>query len=195
MTAISEYPLCWPRGWPRTKPLDRKAGRFKNGKTDVTYYAAEKRVQDEIRALCECPAEQIIVSSNMLRTREPDDPGIAVYFQMGAKPMVIAIDVYSAVAQNLAAIAATVDAMRAIERPGGARILERAFTGFTALGPPKGWREVLGFRKDANPKSDDVEHAFRQLARKHHPDTGGDAGQFAEISSAIAQAREELKNG
>ena len=52
------------------------------------------------------------------------------------------------VEESLAAIAATLDAMRAIERHGGARVLERAFTGFTAVPAPdarKHWREVFGF--------------------------------------------------
>jgi len=45
----------------------------------------------------------------------------------------MAIDIYDTVAGNLAAVAATLDAMRAIERHGGAQILKRAFQGFKAL--------------------------------------------------------------
>ncbi|KVD37855.1 hypothetical protein WJ41_22830 [Burkholderia ubonensis] len=60
--------------------------------------------------------------------------GVAVYWETRAGARrVMAIDQYTRVADNLAAVAATLDAMRAIERHGGARILERAFTGFAAL--------------------------------------------------------------
>jgi hypothetical protein len=67
----------------------------------------------------------------------------------------MAIDQYDRVEHNLAAIAATLDAMRAIKRHGGAEILDRAFTGFTALPAPmaggKPWRQVLGFDLDYTP--------------------------------------------
>lgn len=61
----------------------------------------------------------------------------------------MAIDQYYRVEENLAAIAATLDAMRAIERHGGAQILDRASTGFAALQAPmavaRSWREMFGF--------------------------------------------------
>lgn len=191
MSAISEYPLCWPTGWRRTPASDRKPGVFKTGKALITFYAAEKRVQEEIWRLCQCHSDHIIMSSNMLRTRQPDDPGIAVYFTMGGKPRVLAVDVYTLVEQNLAAIAATIEAMRAIDRHGGATILERAFTGFTALSAPKSFREVLNLPAGATLEL--AEKHYKALAMKHHPDKGGDAGQFAEASTAIAEARKELK--
>jgi len=31
---------------------------------------------------------------------------------------------------------------------------------------------------------DDIKNAYRRLSKKHHPDKGGDSGQFAEISKA-----------
>ena len=56
--------------------------------------------------------------------KEPDDPGVAVYWQRLSKPKkVMAIDLYDRIADNLAAIGATLNAMRAIERHGGALIL------------------------------------------------------------------------
>jgi hypothetical protein len=45
----------------------------------------------------------------------------------------MAIDIYTRIADNLAAVAATIDAMRAIERHGGAQILKRAWMGLKAL--------------------------------------------------------------
>jgi molecular chaperone DnaJ len=42
--------------------------------------------------------------------------------------------------------------------------------------------DILGVKKDAS--ADDVKKAFRRLARKHHPDTGGTEEKFKEINEA-----------
>jgi len=99
---------------------------------------------------------------------------------------VIAVDRYYRVRDNLAAIAATLDAMRAIERHGGAQILERAFLGFAALAPPSRWWDVLQVKPDASP--DVIEANFRRLAQDRHPDRGGSDSAMAELNQARADA-------
>jgi len=95
----------------------------------------------------------------------------------------MAIDRYDRVADNLAAIAATLEAMRAIERHGGAEILDRAFTGFAALPQPEtSWWVILGVAPNAS--CDEIEAAYRRLAMKHHPDRGGDPHEMARINAA-----------
>ena len=42
--------------------------------------------------------------------------------------------------------------------------------------------DTLGIKKDAS--ADDIKKAFRKLARKHHPDAGGDEEKFKEINEA-----------
>jgi hypothetical protein len=154
--SIPAYPLKWPDGWPRSR--GRKSGQFgkteqrSNGggswkeKTDLTMADAMKRVKYELERLDVKVVDDSIVSTNLQLNLsglprgdqgEPSDPGVAVYFRKRNGPMrVIAIDAYTRVRDNLAAIAATLEAMRAIERHGGAQILERAFTGFAALTAP-----------------------------------------------------------
>jgi hypothetical protein len=150
---------------------------------------------------------------------EPKDPGAAVYwatYQSMKKVMiptppggfttpgeryvveqrrVMAVDRYDRVADNLAAIAATLDALRAIERHGGGQILERAFTGFTALAAPdaeKSWREVLGV-PPGPVHGDHVRDLYLRLRGQHHPDRhGGDAAEFNRVEQAYASARAEL---
>ena len=86
--------------------------------------------------------DDVVVSTN-LQTRldglprsnqaRPGDPGVCVYWKPAKSPMrCMAVDRYDEVQDNLAAVAATLEAMRSIERHGGAAILDRAFTGFAA---------------------------------------------------------------
>jgi hypothetical protein len=137
---ITASPLTWPVGWKRTPADQRREARFGKarqnhgnghyvGARSLTIAEATQRVLDELTRMG-LVRDDIVVSSNLkLRLdglprsdqREPDDPGVAVYWQEPVgPPKVMAIDQYERVADNLAAIAATLDAMRAIERHGGA---------------------------------------------------------------------------
>jgi hypothetical protein len=200
--SIPAYPLQWPEGWPRSR--GRKHGQFGKttqapgqswkSKTGLTMADAMKRVNYELERLGVNVTDDSIVSTNLRlnlsglprqEQGEPSDPGVAVYFQKKNGPMrVIAIDAYYRVRDNVAAIAATLEAMRAIERHGGAQILERAFTGFTALPAPKKWWDTLECRQDAS--RDIIEANFRRLAHDRHPDKGGSHAAMAELNEARA---------
>lgn len=189
---IQAYPLCWPHGWPRMAPHRRTAGRFRSrDRGSVTIAQGVGRVLNEL-GLMGVREDDIVVSTNVKPTlaglpsskdRVPQDPGVAVYWsKRGQTQRCMAIDRYTTVADNLAAIAATLDAMRAIERHGGAEILDRAFTGFVALPSPEQPWQVLGIPMEAS--RDQVEQAYRRLAMTHHPDRGGDAGEMARVNAA-----------
>ena len=105
-----------------------------------------------------------------------------MYWGHGNGARCIAVDRYDRVADNLAAIAATLNAMRAIERHGGAAILERAFTAFTALPRMEQWFDVLGLPASAT--REQIIDAHRALSMKHHPDRGGSAEQMSRINVA-----------
>ena len=103
-------------------------------------------------------ARYVVLSSNVeLRLdgqpraglRDPADPGVALYFQLDGKLIVLACDRYTTVAANMAAIAAHLDATRTIERH-GVGTLEQMFAGFAALPAPgkQPWRAVLGYKVD-----------------------------------------------
>lgn len=104
----------------------------------------------------------------------------------------MAIDAYTRVADNLGAIAATLEAMRAIERHGGAQILERAFAGFDALPAPKTHWDVLGVKPGAS--KEEVQRAWRMKAAAHHPDReGGSQAAMAEVNAARDAALKEAR--
>jgi hypothetical protein len=197
--SATAYPLCWPAGWKRE--TDRIEAKFTSYKQKLSIAQGVRRLVAELRRMG-IDEESIIISTNIKpridgmpsgNANEPRDPGAAVYWKdkKTGMPLSMAIDLYDRVTDNLAALAATIKAMRAIERHGGAEILERAFQGFQALPEPEQWWKVLGF--DLAPKTrQEAEDAYRSLAKTQHPDAGGDAGKFSRIASAIGQARRAL---
>lgn len=203
---LAAYPLAWPDGWPRHKG-GRKMGLFgkKNpsgiGVGDITVQDAMRRVHYELERLGVNVVDDCVISTNLKINMsgyprsdqgEPADPGAAIYWQKKGQPMrVMAIDVYSRTRDNIAAVAATLEAMRKIERHGGAQILDRAFSGFIALPKPSGpdWWEVLQI--DRNASREDILAKHRQLARARHPDAGGSDHQMAELNRARDQALQE----
>lgn len=206
--AATAHPLTWPAGWPRAK--HRKSGKFgvadqRPGQTYVSKRAlsiddAVKRVRYELSRLGVDVANDAIISTNLrLNLRgvprgdqgEPGDPGAAIYWQKPGAPMrVMAIDAYTRVADNIGAIAATLEAMRSIERHGGAQILDRAFTGFTAIAAPRSPWDVLGIAPTRS--SDVIAAAFREKAKTAHPDAGGSTDRMAELSAARDAALREI---
>lgn len=197
---IRAYPLQWPAGWRRTAPGMRIRGRF-NRKDGTSGYGMVRglsvidsvtRVLEQLRHMG-VQRDDIVISTNMptrldgmprSNAPQPSDPGAAVYWQRtGEEARCMPIDHYDSVADNLAAIAATLHSMRAIERHGGATILNRAFSGFAALPSPECWWQVLGL-SGPDTSRDEIERTYRRLASEHHPDRGGNEDRMARINRA-----------
>ncbi len=191
------FPLAWPMGRPR-------AARRERSRFDTGFSKARDGLIAELERL---GARDEVLSTNLaLRLDglpksgqpQPDDPGVAVYFAYKGKPMCFACDNWDKVEHNIHAIAKTIEAMRGIARWGTGDMLDRAFSGFTALpAPSRAWREVLGI-PPRHPRGEDVtrehiEAAYRRLARTRHPDAGGSDDAMAELNRAREQALAELK--
>lgn len=205
------YPLSWPEGWKRTTV--RKAAQFgKAGtvtgqfsRTDIKRLSVENafdRLERELEAF-DIKGDTVIVSTNLkLNMRgvpsgnagEPSDPGVAVYWTRNGKAQCMAIDVYTRVADNLAAVAASLAAMRAIERHGGAQILDRAFIGFAQISERRGrpWREIFAYKEHERPSFDHVDDRYKRMARTVHSDAGGSHDAMVELNAAREEARREL---
>lgn len=183
---ISASPLTWPAGWGRTPKDKRRRAKFNVDRRELSVINGTDRVLAELRALGVASGGFIVSTNLLLRRdglhrsdqREPIDPGAAVYWEIQGKPSsVMAIDHYDRVADNLGAIAATLEALRAVSRHGGGAILERAFTGFTALPPPlvpnrTPW-QILGLGEGASEAA--IDAAWRGKIRQFRiTNPGGD---------------------
>lgn len=209
--------LTWPEGWPRTAEPQRRNGAFHStgtttwgrGKTALSISQALQRVQAEVGRMggtgLRIDTDLRVRKDGLPYSdqRQPDDPGAVVSFRLpGDKPVVLPCDRYTKVEQNLAAIAATLEAKRAIERH-GVSTLAREFEGYLLLGDGSGTtpgpqggvaitlplqpHEVLGVHPEAPVEV--AEAAYRALAKKHHPDRGGDPEQMSSLNDAISRIR------
>jgi len=220
MTDATRYPLSWPLGWPR-KPAERRArAKFTKGerryssqpgsshswvdKKSLTVPQGLGRLQLELERL---GARGVIISTNVELNsygdprggrRDPDDPGVAVYFKLNKKDRVLACDGWDRTADNLAAVAAHIDAIRRIDRY-GVGTLDQAFAGYDALPPPGAhnrppWRKVLGIAEDAPfVTAGIVQHFYKVKAREMHPDiSGGSHEAMAQLNEARDAALQEI---
>ena len=194
------YPLCWPEGRPRTD--ERQDSRF-----DVTLGSARNNLMAELRLL---GATNPILSTNIALRRdgrpvvnqpEPDDPGVAIYFEYNGKPTCFACDRWNLARDNVQAVRKTIEALRGITRWGTGDMLDAAFNGFQALPAPgqharPPWRQVLGIAglEHASPEEllARAEAAFKEKAKECHPDMGGTEDDMADLNTAIRQARDEI---
>lgn len=188
------YPLQWPVGKARTKYPTRS--RF-----DTTQNIAQTALWSELSAL---GAKNVVISTNIkLRQdglpyasqREPDDKGVAVYFDYKGNKVCFACDRWDRIRDNMQAIRHTINALRGISRWGTGDMVEAAFTGFTALPEPmtteRPWWDVLGF-KHGDIDLYDAEQNYKELAKTAHPDNGGSCSEMSKLNVAIQQARKEL---
>jgi DnaJ-domain-containing protein 1 len=186
------YPLTWATIYPRTPQHKRETARF-----EVSFSTARDDLLNELRLI---GAKNLVISSNVplrqdglpyAKYKEPDDSGIAVYFQIKDKSYALCCDRWLKVKDNLRAIGLHIAAMRGQQRWGVGSV-EQAFAGYQALPPQvseRKWWEVLGV--DVRASNDAVKTAYRKLARKYHPD--GRSSPDSEKMTVINAAYEEAK--
>lgn len=196
------HPLAWPPGWPRTSGSRRRAP-YTYGQPRRAYHSGAADCSsprdfllEELRRL---GAKGVVISTNVTLRRDglpyanqrmPEDPGVAVYFQLDGEPRCIPCDRWDRVADNLYAVARTIAALRQLDRDGTHRMVSAAFSGFKALpahGTGTPWWSVLGIPAEVTDRAVIVA-AYRRLARELHPDVGGDPVAFAALSGAYRQA-------
>lgn len=212
----TRYPLAWPLGWKRTTSRRQAMFSKKVAKTNglgSTYRQTQNltvgdglaRLEGELRRL---GARNPVISSNLRRNLDGSitasqgkmlaDPGIAVYFRLNQQPRVLACDKWNSAADNMAAIAGHIEAIRMQERY-GVGTLDQAFAGYAALPPVGGtqggdWRAEFGFEPGDHPINlDVVEARYRSLLKSRHPDNGGSHDAVVRLNLARDAARAYFK--
>lgn len=183
------YPLQWPKGWPKTEANKRESGiRFKN----VTVSGALKGLYEEVRRL---GGKNVVLSSNYtLGNTNPKDPAVVAYFDYEGKQVAMPCDRWNRIEANVRAIALTIEAMRGMERWGAKHMIRAMFSGFTALNEKTGpscW-DILGLEPHSQTEHS-VQSAYRSKLREAHPDTGGNADAFRQLTEAREMALELVK--
>lgn len=194
------YPLAWPTGRPRT--TEPKSALFRDGGSRMTLTTSRARLREQISMLTKRGQPwrvlDMVLSTNIRFTasgsrdqnvsrRDPPDAGVAFYFSLDRRPHVLACDRWDTVPDNIAAIAAHVEALRGQERWGVAD-LRQAFAGHTMLPAPATWSSVLGVSRDADRA--EIDRAYRALAKTAHPNAGGDRATWDRLSQAYEQAKQ-----
>ncbi len=195
------YPLQWPDGWPRTPDHQRERGwQFKQrsqgyGTTLITFAVARDKLYDELQRL---GAAKPVISTNhpadrygvpTESKRRVQDEGVAIYFTLKGRSMVMACDRFDNAAANMRSLGLAIEALRQLERHGGGTMIERAFTGFVALPAPKSPYEILGVKPGAS--IEEIESTFRAKAKQLHSDTGGSDAAMAELLEARRKLKEQ----
>ncbi len=181
---IEAYPLQWPTGWKRTEHRER--ARF-----DTSFGKVRNNLLYELRLL---GGKNIIISSNIPLRRdglpyagykEPNDSGVAVYFDLNGNPACFPCDRWDLAVDNLHAIELSIAALRGIERWGGGDIVAATFQGFQSL-PAHTHEDTVNpitridYFAGCN-TSDEIKARRRNLAKDLHPDKGGDSEEFQEM--------------
>jgi DnaJ-domain-containing protein 1 len=148
-------------------------------------------------------ASRVVLSSNVPINRDGiaiwkggrlTDPGVAIYFTLKGEQRVLACDRWERIEENLRALELSIDAMRGLDRWGASDMINRVFTGFTALPAPAAgpstWWQIIGVDRDSS--LEEVEKHYRAQMRKAHPDSGGGSHELAQkLNHAIVEARRE----
>lgn len=211
--ARSPFPLQWPDGFKRTPADQRMRSRFgfkSSGQVSLGF--ARDTLLSELDRLG--AANYVITSDLPVRNDglpyadgRSKDPGIAAWFILDDAERVFACDRWLSHAENMMAIAKSIEAMRGLDRWGMADVVERVIGGFNAL-PPGGdesaphaprrrpWREVLGGTWPGELDNAELlviaRARHRSQIKLHHPDAGGDVAIAAELNAALAEAEQEL---
>jgi hypothetical protein len=184
---MKSYPSEWPLGYKRTP--NPTFSRFK-----TTFAMARNFVFAELRRLG--ASNDIVISCSMkLYGEQPKarmkEKGVAVYFKLNDKPVVLCCDNWDQIQDNLYAIGLTIEAMRAMERWGVSNILSRMFSGFEVLPETteENPYEVLGVSPNAS--EFEIKNAWKNKILEHHPDKGGDVEEYHRVNKAYDKLKKD----
>lgn len=184
---VNPYPLLWPDRHKRTPRERRARSAFRT--------TLETAAKDAARNLRNFGASDITITSNVksdiagTSTLVGQDPGVAVWFTKNKRQMCFCCDLYIDVMSNIRAIGLSIAALRDLERY-NAQMFEQMMNvnNFDAL-PAQAGDGVTMYFSGCRSRSE-VDAKWRDLAKVHHPDVGGDSDLMAEINRQYENAKQ-----
>ena len=192
-----EFRPLGPWTGPSTPPGARKRSAFKAGyRHTLDLLFGEAIVLGGQHLILQVDlAERDIRNDGLPRAgaRYGAHPGVVVSFESRHGPLRYATDAYTGWQANLRAIALSLQALRAVDRYGVSKRGEQ-YTGWRAL--PAGNGSCFATADEAErwmarrsreldlPVATNLPQAYRQLARRMHPDAGGDPADWDRLDAA-----------
>lgn len=192
--------------WPGTMKSSRRRAPFRAG-----YQATLDLIDSELRQIGvrRCVIEAAFHPRDIRNdgrprsdARPPGHPGVILSFTSRHGPMRMPCDTYTAWEDNLRAIGLALEALRAVDRYGVTQCGEQ-YRGWTALPPPEPGQMAEGGQERLREalrtlaaaagqagtgvtvkSSEQVQSLFREAAKRTHPDHGGTAEMFQQVTAA-----------
>lgn len=191
------YPVDWPIGRPKTRM--RSEAKWRQDGRRLLFDQALRRLREQVTLVTKAGQNwrmrELTLSTNYQlradgRPRRdrgaPADPSVAFFFELDGEPHLLACDRWDTVADNIAAIAAHIEALRGQERWGVAT-MKQAFAGHVALPAPEQWWQVLDVASDAS--DEEIDRAWKARIKEGHPDRGGSEQAAARLNWARAEGK------
>lgn len=195
------YPLRWVEHRPRTPARERKFAAWRHDGLRLTLTVACQRLHYQVSAMTrhgqKWRVRAMVLSTNIrftlagtrdrnLSRRDPEDVGVVFYFELDGRAHALPCDRWDTVQDNIAAIAAHIEALRGQERWGVAD-LAQAFAGHVALPAPEQWWQILEVPSTADVAT--IDAAWRSAMQSAHPDRGGTDAAAARLNLARDEGR------
>ncbi len=203
-----EYTFKPIEQWPGERTKRRQRARFNTqwGKTQQLLGAELRHLAAKnVVIQADCDDSQIRIRDGMLRAdARLNSPGVILTFDSKHGPLSYPCDTYTHYQDNVRAIALALEALRKVDRYGVTKRAEQ-YKGWKKLPDPNSSTamsldaavSMLSAHSSIAPDSirysaDGLKAAYRQAARKLHPDGGGNHTQFAQLGEAKRIVEREM---
>lgn len=184
--------------WPGDETRTRRPAPFASGwGTTLALLLRELKMLDAQQVVCQvaiAPRDFRIRDGHPKSNAKASHPGVILAFESKHGPLKYACDTFTQFDDNMRAIALGLEALRKVERYGITKRGEQ-YKGWTQLPPgtvmglPMDREEAARVLADlayGSPSApiEDVDAAYRNAVKHHHPDHGGDADLFRRATEA-----------
>jgi hypothetical protein len=125
------------------------------------------------------------------RSQSELDRTVTLSYTKNGKQINLTMSSQARAVDNLRALYLSIEAMRMIEKRGLSEAVQSAYTQIAAPKQKRSPYEVLMILE--NSPLDVAEAVYKNLAKKFHPDAGGNVEQFKELQAAIEEIRKDNK--